>query len=175
MLSRDDRRRGRALIRRCTRNDTADTGDLCRDHRHVRRRDHRIFTAGHVTADRVDRDVLVSEHHPRQGFHLDVLKRVFLDLREIAYLRLGELYVRYVLRIDLSKAGFDLAIGETEIIGFPAVELDRHFAYGGIAALRNVVERLFDDRADLFVRRRFLLAALPGFQSARHRTPSPSS
>ena len=72
MLRRDDRRRRLALERRRAGDDALDAGDLGGDHRHVGRGEQRIFAAGHVAADRVDRNVLVAEHDARQRLDLDV-------------------------------------------------------------------------------------------------------
>ena len=49
-----------------------------------------ILAAGHVAADRVDRDVLVAEDDARQGFDLEILQRRLLVLGEFADLLLRE-------------------------------------------------------------------------------------
>ncbi len=50
-----------------------DARHLGHQHRHERRGEHRVAPAGHVGADRVDRDVAVAEHDARS--HLDLERR----------------------------------------------------------------------------------------------------
>ncbi len=49
---------------------------------------------------------------PRQRFHLDVLERVLLMLRELTHLLLSEANVFQIPLRELGQAGFDLRIGE---------------------------------------------------------------
>ena len=91
--------------------------------RHVRRGDQRIFSARHVAADRIHRDVLVPEHDARQGLHLDVPQRLLLRVREVAHLLLGEVDVVEVAAREFRQRGLDLAVGEPEVLAVPAVEL----------------------------------------------------
>ena len=101
----------------------------------------------------------MAEHHARQGLDLDILQRVALGLREIANLLLGKENVLAVLLRHPVQAGLDLDIAEPEVLALPAIELERHLAHGRIAPLRNVVQRVFHDAADLLVGlRRFGIA-----------------
>ena len=169
MLGGDDGRRGPPLEWRRAGRDALHPRHLGRDHRHVGGRQQRILAARHVAADRVDRDVLVAEYHPRQGLDLDVLQRVALDLREVADLLLREQDVLAVLPGEFRQTGFDLVLAQTEVVTLPAVELDRHLAHGRIATSRDVVQRVLHDAADLLVRLRRLGIADAGLQVSRHR------
>ena len=62
-----------------------------------------IFAAGHIAADRVDRDVLVAEDHAGQGLDLKIEQAGLLLLGEIAHLRLGEADVVELLRRELGR------------------------------------------------------------------------
>ena len=122
-------------------------------------RHHRVLAARHVAADRVHRYVPVAEHHAGQGLDLDILQRVALGLREIANLLLGKEDVLAVLAWQPVQAGFDLRLAQPEVLALPAIELERHLAHGRIAPLRDVVQRVFHDAADLLVGlRRFGIA-----------------
>ena len=90
MLGGDDRRRELALIRRSTRRHAGDARHLRRNDRHVSGRQKRVFSTRHVTAGRLNRDILVAENDARQRFNLDVANRGPLMLREIADLCLRE-------------------------------------------------------------------------------------
>ena len=100
-------------------------GHLGGDDTHVGRRHHRVTPARDIAADAVDRDIAVSQGHSRQGLDLDVAQRVFLYLREISDLRLGELNV-----VDgLLGQGIDqflyLCLAEAEALRRPFVKLFR--------------------------------------------------
>ncbi len=93
MHRRHDRRMRPALERRRAGDDVLHAGDARGDDRHMRRRHHRIAAARHVAADRIHRDVPVAEHDAGQRLDFEIAQRLFLLLREIAHLRLGELDV----------------------------------------------------------------------------------
>ncbi len=50
-------------LRRRAGDNLLDAGDLGDEHRHERRREHRVAPAGDVRADGVDRDQPVTENH----------------------------------------------------------------------------------------------------------------
>ena len=81
-----------------------DAGDFRGHHAHVRRRDHGIFAAGDVAADRVHGNVLVTENDAGQGLDFEVLDALALLLREVADLRLREADVLDVLGLRLSPS-----------------------------------------------------------------------
>ena len=56
--------------------------DFRGEHTHVRRRNHRITTAGHVSTDRADGNQFVAERHSGKGLDFHRLKRRKLGLRE---------------------------------------------------------------------------------------------
>ena len=149
----DDRRMRPALERRRAGDDALHAGDLGGDDRHVRRGDHRIASARHVAADRVDRDVLVAEDDAGQRLDLEVAHRVLLLLREVAHLRLGELDVVEVALGDLADGALDLGRREAEVLRRPVVELLRQVAHRRVAARLDVGEDPLDRRAHLGVGR----------------------
>jgi hypothetical protein len=179
----DDRGMGLALVGRRTGDDAFHAGDARGDDAHVRRRDERVFAAGHVTADAVDRDVLVPEHHARQRFDFHVTQRIPLDLREVADLLLRELDVLDHLFGQRAHAVLDLALGHAETLRGPAVELGREIAHRVVAALLDIGKNVFDGLAHLGdVRRpvrqicRFQKMAVirfrDGFDGVRRRQPA---
>jgi hypothetical protein len=54
----------------------------------------------------------VAEHDARQGFHLNVLHRIALDLCKVADLCLGELNVFEVLTRELIDAILNFSFGQ---------------------------------------------------------------
>ena len=128
--------------------------------RHMRGGKQRIFPARHIAADRIDRNVLVAEHHARQRLDLDVEHRFALMLREIAHLFLREPDVVEIAPRQLRQAVLDLGVGEPEILAVPLVELDRQFADRSIAALFDIGQNPFHRGADFRNRLR---------RAARHR------
>jgi hypothetical protein len=97
----NDRRMRAAAERRRAGDDAFDASHPRRDDRHVRGGDHRIAAARHVAADRVYRDVAVTENHAGQRLDLQILHRILLLLREVAHLGLRELDVVEVALGDL--------------------------------------------------------------------------
>ena len=154
----DDGRMRPALERRCAGDDPLHAGNARSDDRHVRRGHHRIAPARHVAADRVDRDVLVAEHHAGKRLDLQVAHRLLLLLREVSYLRLRELDVVEVALGDLRDGALDLGRRQTEILRLPVVELFRQFADGGILAIVDLRQDAFD---------RFAHLGIGGFDRAR--------
>src|SRR5258708_38062807 len=68
-----------ALVRRRASRDVANPGNPRRHDAHMRRGDHRIPSARNITADTVDRDVLVAEHDAGQWLDLDIAHCCALD------------------------------------------------------------------------------------------------
>ncbi len=97
----DDGRVRRALHRRRRGDDARHARHRRGQHRHVRRGDHRELAAGHVAADRLHRDVAMTEDHARQGLDLDIGHRGALRLGEGADLVLGKADVLHVAGRDL--------------------------------------------------------------------------
>ena len=118
----DDRRVRPAFERRRTGDDAVHARDARRHDRHVRRGDHGIASARHVAADRVHRDVPVSQHDAGQRLDLEIAHGLFLLLREVAHLRLREFDVVEVSLADPRYRAFDLASIELERGWRPAVE-----------------------------------------------------
>ena len=163
-----DRRRRLALERRCGADHPLHAGDLRREDRHVRGCQQRILAARHVAADAVHRDVLVPQHHARQGLDLDVAQRRFLDLREISNLGLREPDVVDVARRHGFHASLDLCFRQTQFGRIPVVEFSRVFAHGFVAALLDVGENTFDGCADLRAVRGILLGGNARLQKTNH-------
>ena len=93
----------------------------------------------------------MAQDHARDGFYLDILDRPALDLRKIAHLRLGELYVVYSFGRDAGDEVDDCRIGQPEALGRPFVEFLRQFAHGGITACFNIGKDVFYRVADIRV------------------------
>ena len=53
---------------------------------HVRRGHHGVTPAGHITADAVDRDILVPQHDSGQGLDFDILQSRALRLGKVPHL-----------------------------------------------------------------------------------------
>ena len=136
-LRRDDRPGRLATEGRRAADHPGHAGDLGGDDRHVGAGEQRIFAAGNIAAGRIDRDILVAEHHPRHCFDLDILHAVALDAGEIPDLGLREFDIAAFLRAQAVDAGVDFGIGQQEIVAVPLVERVRHRAHRGIAALLN--------------------------------------
>jgi hypothetical protein len=113
------------------------------------RGEQRIFAARHIAAGGLHRHILVTQHHARQGLDLDIQDRSTLDLGEITDLRLGEPDIGNILWGELRKAVVDLGLAEAIILAIPAVELDREFSHGFVAAGLDLQKRSLDDLADL--------------------------
>jgi hypothetical protein len=59
----------------------------------MRGREQWIFAARNITTDRIDRNMLVSEHDTGESLDFNVLHRISLEFREVSHLRLRELDV----------------------------------------------------------------------------------
>jgi hypothetical protein len=136
----------------------AGAGDFRSDHRHMRRGQQRIFPARHITADRIDRDILVPEHDARQSLHFDIFHRIALVLGEIAHLLLRKLDVVDVSLGKLRDTVLDFSVGQPVVLAVPLVECRRQFTNRVIAALLDVGENSFHSRANL----RIIFGALGG-------------
>ena len=96
LVGAGERHRGHRLPRwtsihgRRAGDDVPNPGHLGRQDAHVGGRDHRVPPTRHIAADRVDRDVLVSEHDARDGLDLEVVHRRQLRFGEATDLRLRE-------------------------------------------------------------------------------------
>ena len=167
----DDRRMRPALERRRAGDDALDAGNPRRDDRHVRRGDHGIAPARHVAADRAHRDVLVAEHHARQGLDLEIAHGLLLLLREIAHLRLRELDVVEVALADLPDGALDLVRRQLEGRRRPVVEFLRQVAHRRVASLLDVGEDAFDRLAHLGVGRLDFARVHSALEIAGHGEP----
>ena len=151
--------RRHAVQRRRAGGDALHPGHLRGQHAHVRRGDHRIAAAGHITADARDRDVAVAEPNARQRLHLDVAQRGALHLGEAADLCLSEFDVLDHLRGQAVDQRLDFRRRQAEVLRLPFVELRRQFAHRRIAARDDVIEDRLDCLAHLAVGREFLFLA----------------
>ncbi len=174
VLGGDDRRSRLAVEGRGAGDDPAATGDLCRQHRHMRRRQQRILAARHVAANRRDRDMPVPQDHAGQGLDLELGHRRLLLFGEVAHLGLCEGDVLEVLPAELGHRGVDLGLRQAEIRAVPAVELARQLANGVIATLFDVREDGLHGLANLPVRLGALLDRFPLLEPPRHSS-SPSA
>lgn len=114
-----------ALKRRRAGHDPRYAGDLCGDDRHVCGGNHRITSAGYVAANRIDRDVSVSEHDARQWFDFDIEDAIALFLREVSHLRLRKFYVLEIALRDLGNRFLDLRACQLKVAWRPIVKLFR--------------------------------------------------
>ena len=103
----DDRGMRAATERRRAGDDALHARDARGHDRHVRGGDHRIAPARHVAADRVHRNVAVTEDHAGQRLDLEILHGVALLLREAAHLRLREFDVVEIALGDLADRLLD--------------------------------------------------------------------
>src|SRR5260370_222108 len=110
------------------------------DDRRMRRGDHGIAAGGHVTTDRVHRDVPVTEDDAGQRLDLEIAQGLLLPLREVAHLRLRELDVIEIALADLGYRAFDLVRRKLERSRRPAVEFFRGFAHRRIAPRLDLAE-----------------------------------
>jgi hypothetical protein len=144
MHCRDDGRMRSPFERRRAGNDPLHARDLRSDDRHMRRCDHRITAARHVTADRIHGDMTMAKDDAGQRLDLKVVHRFALLLGEVAHLRLRELDVIEVAFGDLRYGALDLLWGKAKILWRPFVEFLRQFANCDILPLINLREDAFD-------------------------------
>src|ERR1044071_7668773 len=114
----------------------------------MRRRDHRIAPAGHITSDIADRDVAMAENDAGQGLDLDIAHRFALDFGEVADLRLREADVVERLRRDFLHYRGDVAVGQAESRRRPVAKALAEVADGAVAARPDIG----DDRLDRLAR-----------------------
>ncbi len=93
----------------------------------------------------------MAEHDARQCFDFEVLQRLFLLLREIAHLRLGEADVVEVALAHLRDGALDLLRAELERGRRPVVEFLRERAHRRVAAGLDLGEDVLDRLAHLCV------------------------
>jgi hypothetical protein len=172
---RDDGRVRRPLVRRRRRGDVADAGDLGGDDAHMGGGHHRIFSARHIASDRADRDVLMAEHHAREGLDLHVLDGRALDRGEIADLSLGEADVLQIAWGDLCHGGVDLGLREDKTLRRPAIEFLRQVTDRRVAALLHVGEDLLDGSSHFRVSFGALDGALGRLEMAGHQNACPGA
>ena len=127
-----------ALLRRRRSDDAFDASDLGGHHAHMGGGHHGVFSAGHITADRGHRQVLVAEDDAGIGFLLHVDERGFLYFGEIAYLRLGEFDIGDILLGHAAVAGLDLGPGKAKTVRRPIVKFLRIIAQSIVAARLDV-------------------------------------
>ena len=168
MHGRDNSRMGTTLERRGGGDDAFDARDFRGDDAHMGRGDHGIFSAGHVAANRVHRDILVPEDDTRKRFDLDVLQRRLLVLGEVAYLVLGKADVLEIAGCDLRDSGLDLVLRKAKCLRRPVVEFPGEVAHGRIAPGIDVGENALDDLTHLGVVFRPLVLRLSPFQILGH-------
>ena len=147
----DDRRMRAAVDGRGGGDDPRHAGDRRRQHRHVRRRDHRKFAARHIAADRLYGDVLVPEDHAWLGLDFDIGHRRLLRFGETADLRLREANVLHVSGRDFRHGRFDLGGRQPKRRRRVAVELLAQRAHGRIALCFDLRKRRLHSRANLGV------------------------
>ena len=110
----------------------------------------------------------MAEHDAGQRLHLDIAQGVFLMLREIAHLFLGEFDVRDVARGQLAHGGANFRVRQAVIRAVPIVELDRQFAHGVIAPLGDVGQDGFNGCANFRLILGAVCGAAAGFQMNGH-------
>ncbi len=89
----------------------------------------------------------MAEDHARQGFYLDVLQGVFLDLREVAHLGLRKADVVDHLLAQFRITGVDIRCRQAKVFRLPVVEATGVLAHGRIAAQLDVLQYVFDNLA----------------------------
>ena len=145
----DDGRVRPALERRRAGDDALHARHARGHDRHMRRGDHGIASARHVAADRIHRDVPVTEHDAGQRLDLEIAQRLLLLLREIAHLRLRELDVVEVAFAELRYRALDLGGRQLERGRRPVVEFLRQLAHRRIAPRLDLGEDVFHRLAHL--------------------------
>src|SRR5262249_45360660 len=105
----------------------------------------------HVAADRIHRDVAVTQHDAGQRLDLEIAQGLLLLLREIAYLRLRELDVVEVALAQPRYRALRLRRGEPERGRGPSVEPLRELAHRRIAPRLDLGEDGFHRRPHLGV------------------------
>ena len=139
-------------------------GDRCRGDGHVRRGDHREFTARNVAADGLHRDVFVPQNHARHRFDFDIEHAIALGLGEFADVFLGEFDVgKFAIREGCDQ-GVDFGLRQFERRGGVVVEFFGQFAYGGVATRFDLFERAFHDGAGFGVVVGAILRGAGGFE-----------
>jgi pimeloyl-ACP methyl ester carboxylesterase len=116
MLGSDDGRCRLAVEGRRAGDDAGHAGDLGGDDGHVGGGQKRVFAAGNVAADGLDRDVLVAEDDAGHGFDLDVLEGGALVFGEVFHLRLGELDVCDVAGGQLGQTVLNFGVGQPVVV-----------------------------------------------------------
>src|SRR6185312_8882047 len=148
-------------------------GDDPRNPRHLRHRDghdrggdQRVAAARRVGADRVHRQMLVPQHHPGQGFDLDVMQALSLQPGEVAHLVEGELQVTLQLVGDRLLGLGDGLGPDPEVLRAPVVEPRRVAAHGRQTLALDRRQDLGDDISHLLGRPAGTLLSL--LQVVRH-------
>ena len=95
----------------------------------------------------------MAEDNAGQRLHLDIADAFALDAGEIAHLGLGKLDIGKILAAQGSDAGVDFILCEAIAFAIPAIEFDRKFAHGGVAAFFDIRQNGFHRLAHLPVGR----------------------
>ena len=140
MHGRHDRRMGRTVLRRGRGHDALDARHLGGHHAHVRGGDHRVLSARYITANAVDRNVLMAKDNTRHHFFFDIPERGFLDLGKLADIRLREFDVVYRLPRQTHDAGVYFIVSQSKALGRPLIEFLGQLTYSVIAPRSNVVQ-----------------------------------
>ena len=111
--SNNRRVRGAIKGRGC-RHNSRHASHRCGCHRHMRGGHHRKFTPRHITAYRLNRNILMPQHHTGQRFNLYIAHAVTLNLSEISDLLLGEFYIFHIALRDLCHQRFDIGLGQAK-------------------------------------------------------------
>ena len=135
---------------------------------HMRGRDHGIFAAGDVAADRVHGNVLVAENDAGQGLDFEVLDALALLLREVSDLRLREANVLDVLGRDLRHRRFNLRRRQAKVFRRPFVEFFRQLAKRRVAARLDLSKYAFDRGAHFGVVGGHFFGVPPALQVSGH-------
>ena len=123
-----------------------------------------VFTARHITAHRVNRDIFVPQHHPGDGFNFHLTHAQQLHLGKAPNLRLRIANVVQRAGGQGVEAVFNFHFAQAERGGRPGIELLRIGSDGSLTALLNVQQYVFDGGADLRV-----IFALLGRRASRFK------
>src|ERR1700677_2413119 len=168
MHGRDDGGMRSAVERRGTGDDPLDAGHFRRHDAHMRRRDHGIFAAGYVAADRVHRNVLVTQNDAGQGLDFEVLDALALLPSEIAHLRLREADVLDVSGRNFRHRRFNLTRRQAKGCGGPFVEFLRQLAKRRVAARLDLRKYAFDRGAHFGVAGGYFFGVAAALQVSGH-------
>ena len=140
MHCRYDGRIGLAVKRRGRGYDPRHPGNTGRGHRHMRRGDHWKFAPWNIAADRLHRDIFMTQNDTWQSLDFDVLQAVPLGLGKFAHLLLSKFYVGHIFGTDFCHQRLNFRGGEPIALAIIAIEFIGQFPNSHISACFNILQ-----------------------------------